>query len=62
MQCVKCSHTIVWWIENLEDMDNPTYPYKVTCECDGLMEPIHKINNNNNNKINQAMWDENITD
>jgi len=44
MQCVLCSYTISWYIENLEDMDNPTYPYQVKCECGGLMEPIHKVN------------------
>ncbi len=43
MQCVLCSFTIKWYIENLDDIDDPVHPYKVVCECGGLMEPIHKV-------------------
>ena len=43
MMCVKCSYTITWWLDRLEDMDNPTGPFRIHCECGGLIEPIHKV-------------------
>ena len=43
MRCVKCGHEIDWFLDRIENASDPTGPYKIKCECGGLIEIINKV-------------------